>query len=136
MEQKNRTYIAVDLKAYYASVECVDRGLDPLTTNLAVADSTRSEKTICLVVSPALKSYGMGGRARLFEVIQKAKSVNAERLRKAPDRIFIGLDLAVKLLTLSVSVVQIYYLLIVLTEIGPEHIQLNLRYEKYLTVGF
>ena len=79
-------YIAIDLKSFYASVECVERGLDPLTTNLVVADASRTEKTICLAVSPSLKSCGISGRARLFEVVQRVKEVNAERLRKAPDR--------------------------------------------------
>jgi len=78
-----RTYIAIDLKSYYASAECAARHLDPLTTNLVVADSSRTEKTICLAVSPSLKAYGIPGRARLFEVVQKVKEVNAERLRKA-----------------------------------------------------
>jgi len=72
---KQRTYIAIDLKSFYASVECVDRGLDPLTTNLVVADTSRTEKTICLAVTPSLKKYGIGGRARLFEVYQKARGV-------------------------------------------------------------
>ena len=78
-----RTYIAIDLKSFYASVECVERGLDPLTTNLVVADASRTEKTICLAVSPSLKAYGIGGRARLFEVVQKVNEVNQERRRKA-----------------------------------------------------
>ena len=71
----DRTYIAIDLKSFYASVECVERDLDPLEVNLAVADVTRTEKTICLAVSPALKSYGIPGRARLFEVVQKVEEV-------------------------------------------------------------
>ena len=79
-----RTYIAIDLKSFYASSECVDRGLDPLTTNLVVADASRTEKTICLAVSPSLKAYGIGGRARLFEVVQRVQQVNAERERRAP----------------------------------------------------
>ena len=79
---KNRTYIAIDLKSFYSSVECVARGLDPLTTNLVVADVSRTEKTICLAVSPSMKAYGLGGRARLFEVVQKMREVNYER-RKA-----------------------------------------------------
>ena len=79
----NRTYLAIDLKSYYASAECVARNLDPLTTNLVVADSSRTEKTICLAVSPALKSYGIPGRARLFEVVRKIKEVNAARLSTA-----------------------------------------------------
>lgn len=85
-----RTYIAIDLKSFYASVECMERGLDPLTTNLVVADASRTEKTICLAVSPALKSYGIPGRPRLFEVVQKVKEVNIERERKAPGRKFTG----------------------------------------------
>ena len=83
-------YIAIDLKSFYASVECKERGLDPITTNLVVADNSRTEKTICLAVSPALKSYAISGRARLFEVVQKVKEVNIERLRKAPNRKFTG----------------------------------------------
>ena len=83
-------YIAIDLKSFYASVECVERKLDPLTTNLVVADESRTEKTICLAVSPSLKAYGIPGRARLFEVVQRVKEVNAERLRKAPGHRFRG----------------------------------------------
>lgn len=78
-----RTYIAIDLKSFYASVECVERHLDPLSTNLVVADSSRTEKTICLAVSPSLKAYGIPGRARLFEVIQKVKESNHKRLSQA-----------------------------------------------------
>lgn len=87
---ENRTYLAIDLKSFYASVECVERGLDPMTTNLVVADESRTEKTICLAVSPSLKSYGIPGRPRLFEVVQKIKEVNAARQRKAPGRRFAG----------------------------------------------
>lgn len=76
--------ICIDLKSFYASVACVDRGLDPLNTNLVVADESRTEKTICLAVTPALKQYGIPGRARLFEVIQRVREVNEERLRKEP----------------------------------------------------
>lgn len=79
MDDSGRTYIAIDLKSFYASVECVERGLDPLTTNLVVADASRTEKTICLAVSPSLKSYGIPGRARLFEVVQRVKEVNRGR---------------------------------------------------------
>ena len=75
---ENRTYIAIDLKSFYASVECVERGLDPISTKLVVADEERTEKTICLAVSPALKKYGIPGRARLFEVVQKIKEVNKQ----------------------------------------------------------
>ena len=80
----NRTYVAIDLKSFYASVECVERNLDPMTTNLVVADASRTQKTICLAVSPSLKSYGIPGRARLFEVIQKVNEVNRQRKWKAP----------------------------------------------------
>ena len=73
--KNNRIYIAIDLKSFYASVECVERGLDPLTTNLVVADASRTEKTICLAVSPSLKAYGISGRARLFEVVQKVNEI-------------------------------------------------------------
>ena len=83
-------YIAIDLKSFYASVECVERGLDPMNTNLVVADESRTEKTICLAVTPSLKAYGISGRARLFEVIQKIRSVNNERRRKAPYHNFTG----------------------------------------------
>lgn len=87
---KNRIYLCLDLKSFYASVECIERGLDPITTNLVVADTSRTEKTICLAVSPALKSYGISGRARLFEVIQKVKQANSVRLQKAPGHCFTG----------------------------------------------
>ena len=87
---KQRTYIAIDLKSFYASVECIERGLDPLTTNLVVADASRTEKTICLAVSPSLKSYGIGGRARLFEVVQRMQQVNNERKWKAPRKQLTG----------------------------------------------
>ena len=83
---RDRKYIAIDLKSFYASVECVDRGLDPLTTNLVVADVSRTEKTICLAVSPSLKSYGISGRARLFEVVQQVTAINEQRRRNAPGR--------------------------------------------------
>ena len=81
---EKRTYLAIDLKSFYASVECAARGLDPLTTNLVVADASRTDKTICLAVSPSLKAYGIGGRARLFEVIQRVRQINIERRHAAP----------------------------------------------------
>lgn len=84
----DRTYIAIDLKSFYASVECRERGLDALTTNLVVADKSRTEKTICLAVSPSLKSFGIPGRPRLFEVVQRVNDANAQRLKKAPHREF------------------------------------------------
>ena len=77
MPQNERTYIAIDLKSYYASVECMERGLDPMQTNLVVADPSRTEKTICLAVSPALKAYGIPGRARLFEVVEREQQMLA-----------------------------------------------------------
>ena len=85
-----RVYVAIDLKSFYASVECVDRGLDPLDTNLVVADESRTEKTICLAVTPSLKSYDISGRARLFEVIQRVGQVNEQRRLRAPRRRFSG----------------------------------------------
>jgi len=88
MSQK--AYICCDLKSFYASVECVERGLDPLNTNLVVADKSRTEKTICLAVSPSLKAYGIPGRARLFEVIQRVKEVNAQRQRSCLSKRLVG----------------------------------------------
>lgn len=85
---KQNVYIAIDLKSFYASVECVDRGLDPLSVNLVVADPSRTEKTICLAVSPSLKKYGLSGRSRLFEVVQRAKEINYQRKAKAPNHKF------------------------------------------------
>ncbi len=89
-EDIERQYIAIDLKSFYASVECMERGLDPMTTNLLVADSTKTEKTICLAVSPSLKAYGIGGRARLFEAVAKVKEANQIRRAKAPGGCLIG----------------------------------------------
>ncbi len=86
-DNEGRTYIAIDLKSFYASVECVERGLDPLTTNLVVADASRTEKTICLAVTPSLKAYGISGRARLFEVVQRVREVNNERRCLADGRL-------------------------------------------------
>lgn len=91
--QTQRTYIAIDLKSYFASVECVERGFDPLKTNLVVADKSRTEKTICLAVSPSLKSYGLPGRARLFEVVQKVKAINTVRQWRAPNHTFTALSI-------------------------------------------
>ena len=87
---RQRVYAAIDLKSFYASVECVERGLDPMTTNLLVADPTRTEKTICLAVSPSLKAYGISGRARLFEAVQQVSQVNALRRSLAPKHTFTG----------------------------------------------
>lgn len=90
MSDRQHTYIAIDLKSFYASVECVERKLNSLTTNLVVADAARTEKTICLAVSPSLKAYGIPGRPRLFEVVQKVREVNAERRNRAPGGQFVG----------------------------------------------
>ncbi len=95
MDGESHIYIAIDLKSFYASVECVERQLNPLTTNLVVADADRTEKTICLAVSPSLKAYGISGRARLFEVVQRVREVNRERRLLAPDRQFAGSSCAV-----------------------------------------
>ena len=85
-----RTYIAIDLKSFYASVECVSRGLDPLNTNLVVADQSRTDKTICLAVTPSLKQVGVSGRPRLFEVVQRVEEINRQRLGKAPNGLLVG----------------------------------------------
>ena len=90
MGRDNRVYIAIDLKSFYASVECIERGLDPMTTNLVVADASRTEKTICLAVSPSLKTYGIPGRPRLFEVVEKVKVMNAERKKHSPSQELLG----------------------------------------------
>lgn len=90
MSSTPKTYICIDLKSFYASVECVDRKLDPLKTNLVVADISRTEKTVCLAVSPSLKTYGIGGRARLFEVVSKVKEINYQRKKKNNYKNFIG----------------------------------------------
>ena len=86
----DKQYIAIDLKSFYASVECRELGKDPLTTNLVVADASRTEKTICLAVSPSLKAVGIPGRPRLFEVVQQVKTANAMRRAKAPGHVFTG----------------------------------------------
>ena len=106
-----KTYLAIDLKSFYASVECVERGLDPLTTNLVVADKSRSEKTICLAVTPALKSYGIKGRPRLFEVVQKVSEINARRRMRAPDRCFTGTSVQAPELTANPSL-ELDYLVV------------------------
>ena len=90
MMEKKKTYIAIDLKSFFASVECVSRGLDPLTTNLLVADVSKTEKTICLAVTPSLKAYGISGRARLFEAVQQIKAANAKRKSYLRGKDFIG----------------------------------------------
>lgn len=90
LSSQNKTYIAIDSKSFYASVECMELGVDPITTNLVVADASRTEKTICLAVSPSLKAYGIPGRARLFEVVQKVREVNARRKQNAPGNRFSG----------------------------------------------
>lgn len=87
---QDKAYVAIDLKSFYASVECVERGLNPLTTNLVVADEGRTEKTICLAVSPSLKAYGISGRARLFEVVERVREVNVERRNRLPGGKFTG----------------------------------------------
>lgn len=88
-EKMERCYAAIDLKSFFASVECVERGLDPMRTNLVVADEERTEKTICLAVTPPLKAMGVPGRPRLFEVVQRVRTINAERRRRAPGKVFI-----------------------------------------------
>ena len=123
-----RSYIAIDLKSFYASVECVERGLDPLTTNLVVADESRTEKTICLAVSPSLKAYGIPGRARLFEVIQRVKEVNASRRRGEPELTFLAAPPRMALyMKYSTEIYQIY-----LKYIAPEDIHVYSIDEVFL----
>ena len=88
MERENHTYIAIDLKSFYASVECRERGLDPMRTNLVVADGSRTQKTICLAVSPSLRAYGIPGRPRLFEVVQKVRAIEYYAKEKSARRKF------------------------------------------------
>lgn len=116
MTMNNLRYIAIDLKSFYASVECVERGLDPLTTNLVVADESRTEKTICLAVSPTLKSYGISGRARLFEVIQKIDEINRTNSSKKIEFIIARPRMALYL-EYSAKIYEIY-----LKYIAPEDI--------------
>lgn len=110
MDMKRRTYIAIDLKSFYASVECRERGLDPLDTNLVVADESRTDKTICLAVTPSLKTYGISGRARLFEVVQQVREANRGRLHDAPGHRFSGKSCFLSELTAN-STLEIDYLI-------------------------
>lgn len=110
MDMKRRTYIAIDLKSFYASVECRERGLDPLDTNLVVADESRTDKTICLAVTPSLKTYGISGRARLFEVVQQVREANRGRLHDAPGHRFSGKSCFLSELTVSPTL-EIDYLI-------------------------
>jgi len=125
-----RQYVAIDLKSFYASVECIERGLDPLTTNLVVADASRTEKTICLAVSPSLKAYGIPGRARLFEVLQKVKEVNRAKRRGEPELTFITATPRMALyLKYSTDVYQIY-----LKYVAPEDIHVYSIDEVFMDV--
>jgi len=96
---KMRSYVAIDLKSFYASVECMEMGLDPLDTCLVVADESRTEKTIGLAVSPALKKFGVPGRPRLFEVVQKVREANRERIKSAPGGAFMGKSVSSRMLS-------------------------------------
>ena len=87
---KQKKYLCIDLKSFYASVECMERGFDPMTTNLVVADQSRTEKTICLAVTPSLKAYGIPGRARLFEVLSSVREINSIRRCRVPGKKFAG----------------------------------------------
>ena len=126
----DRVYIALDLKSFYASVECHERGLDPMTTNLVVADESRTEKTICLAVSPSLKSFGISGRPRLFEVEQKIKEINHARKQDASHQTFVGASYDQTELMNS-SNLEVSYL--VATPRMAHYIQYSTRiYEVYL----
>lgn len=125
-----RSYIAIDLKSFYASVECVERGLDPLTTNLVVADVSRTEKTICLAVSPSLKAYGIPGRARLFEVVQKVKEVNRTRRPGQPELTYLAAVPRMSLyLQYSTRIYDIY-----LKYVAPEDIHVYSIDEVFMDV--
>ena len=132
MSEKNaeKSYIAIDLKSFYASVECMERGLDPLKTNLVVADESRTEKTICLAVSPSLKAYGIPGRARLFEVVQKVREVNRSRRRGEPELTYLVAKPRMALyLKYSTDIYQIY-----LKYIAPEDIHVYSIDEVFMDV--
>lgn len=125
-----RSYVAIDLKSFYASVECVERGLDPLTTNLVVADASRTEKTICLAVSPSLKAYGIPGRARLFEVVQKVREVNRAKKPGEPELTYLVATPRMALyLKYSTDIYQIY-----LKYIAPEDIHIYSIDEVFMDV--
>ena len=125
MTSQELTYISIDLKSFYASAECRERGLDPMTTNLVVADSSRTEKTICLAVTPALKKYGIPGRPRLFHVVQMVKEANAIRRRKAPGGVFTGESYDAKELEENPSL-AISYL------VAPPRMGLYMRYSTQI----
>lgn len=125
-----RSYIAIDLKSFYASVECVERGLDPLTTNLVVADPSRTEKTICLAVSPSLKAYGIPGRARLFEVLQRVREVNRARKPGQPEVTFLTATPRMAFyLEYSARIYQVY-----LRYVAPEDIHIYSIDEVFMDV--
>ncbi len=126
---KNREYIAIDLKSFYASVECVERNLDPLTTNLVVADNSRTEKTICLAVSPSLKAYGIPGRPRLFEVVQKIREVNRGRKKGQEVRYIVAPPRMALYIQYSTRIYQIY-----LKYIAPEDIHVYSIDEVFMDV--
>ena len=130
MIMPERAYVAIDLKSFYASVECVERGLDPLTTNLVVADESRTEKTICLAVSPSLKAYGIPGRARLFEVVQKVREVNRNKKPGDPELTYLVAKPRMALyLKYSTEIYQIY-----LKYIAPEDIHVYSIDEVFIDV--
>ena len=125
-----RSYVAIDLKSFYASVECIERGLDPLTTNLVVADASRTEKTICLAVSPSLKAYGIPGRARLFEVVQKVREVNRSRKPGTPELTYITATPRMSLyVKYSTMIYQVY-----LGYVAPEDIHVYSIDEVFMDV--
>ena len=108
MEEQQRQYVAIDLKSFYASVECVDRGLDPMSTNLVVADSNRTDKTICLAVSPSLKALGIGGRPRLFEVVQSVEKLNRQRTKENRIRYIVAQPRMARYIEVSTQIYSIY----------------------------
>ena len=125
MISQELTYISIDLKSFYASAECRERGLNPMTTHLVVADKSRTEKTICLAVTPALKKHGIPGRPRLFQVVQKVKEANAARLRKTPNGIFTGESCDAKELEENPSLAIAYL-------VAPPRMGLYMRYSTQI----
>lgn len=125
----SRTYIAIDLKSFYASVECMERGLDPMTANLVVADDSRTEKTICLAVSPSLKAYGISGRPRLFEVIQKINEINKTRESSQQIEYIVAPPQMAHYIEYSTKIYQIY-----LKYVAPEDIHVYSIDEVFMDV--
>ena len=128
-EKNSRTYVAIDLKSFYASVECIERGLDPMTTNLVVADASRTQKTICLAVSPSLKAYGIPGRPRLFEVVQRINEINRKRDPAQAVKYIVAPPQMAHYMQYSAKIYQVY-----LKYVAPEDIHVYSIDEVFMDV--